>query len=167
MSEIDAVDDCCAVAEESGAATTAACPSCGTVGRTVGDVTVSAMLPRDTALRVLGLERRFCKTPSCSVLYYGVDGRTVDKSEARIRIALKEAAPPTTICYCFDVSAEDLRREVVEHGRAPSAERIKAEVRAGACDCERKNPSGACCLGEINAIVKLATSSKPKKGCCG
>ncbi len=166
MSKSDAEDGCCATSHEASGAAATTCPSCGAMGRTVPDVTISAMLPRDPALRLLGLERRFCKTPSCSVLYYRADGRTVDKGEARVRVALKERTPPTTICYCFDVSAEDLRREVQTVGRAPSAERIKAEVRAGNCSCERKNPSGACCLAEINAVVKLA-SATPKKDCCG
>lgn len=166
MSKSDVDDDCCATPHEAGAAATTACPSCGAVGRVVRDSTLSAMLPREAALRLLGIERRFCKTPSCSVLYYGVDGRTVDKGEARVRVAVKERTPPTTICYCFDVSAEDLRREVETQGRAPSAERIKAEVRAGNCDCERKNPSGACCLADINAVVKLASATQ-KKDCCG
>jgi hypothetical protein len=165
MGKDEADKDCCATTDQASAASTA-CPSCGVVGRIVRDATISAMLPRETALRLLGLERRFCKTPSCSVLYYGADERIVEKSEARVRVAVKEGTPPTTICYCFDVSAEALRREIQTLGRAPSAERIKAEVRAGNCDCERKNPSGACCLGEINAVVKLATAPA-KKGCCG
>jgi len=29
-------------------------------------------------------------------------------------------------------------------------------VKAGRCACEVKNPSGACCLGEVNKAVKDA-----------
>ncbi len=146
------------------------CPSCGAVGRAVPDVTVTAMLAPDTAARVLAVERRFCRTRSCDVLYYGADGRWIDKREARVRVAAKEPEPPTTVCYCFDVTAEELRREIHELGEAPSRERIKREIRAGTCDCERNNPSGACCLGEVNAIVKAAVAARTpqaKTGCHG
>lgn len=167
MSEHDAREDCCAAVDTTDVEpAAAACPSCGAVGRLVPDATIVSMLPRESALRLLGLERRFCKTPSCSVLYYGPGGRSVDKREARVRVAVKEGSPPMTVCYCFGVSAEDLQREVGELGEAPSRDRIKREIRAGTCDCERKNPSGSCCLGEVNAIVKLAMAAK-KKDCCG
>lgn len=159
MTKRYAGDECCDEPAEAHAAETA-CPSCGVVGRVVRDATVPAMLPREAALRLLEVDRLFCKTTSGPVLYYGADGRTVHKADARVRVAAKERTSPTTICYCFDVSAEDLRREVETLARAPSAERIKAEVRAGNCDCERKNPCGACCLADINAVVRLAKATQ-------
>jgi hypothetical protein len=42
-------------------------------------------------------------------------------------------------------------------------ERITGEVEAGRCACEVKNPSGACCLGEVNKAVKEAKLRAHKK----
>ena len=41
-----------------------------------------------------------------------------------------------------------------ETGRSTIAERIAAEVKAGNCACEVKNPSGKCCLGDVTRTVQ-------------
>ncbi|GAC1588856.1 MAG: hypothetical protein NVS3B20_16450 [Polyangiales bacterium] len=131
----------------------APCPRCGVVGRPVPDETLRAMLPATTALGLLVIERRYCKTQSCDVLYYGDDGRTVSKSEARVRVGSKEADDPAHLCYCFDVTRSDLRKDVAENGESKLLLRIKGEVREGNCACVSKKPWGACCLGAVGAFV--------------
>lgn len=144
------------------AATQSACPRCDMVGRVVGDETIRATLETSIATRLLALERRFCRTPTCDVLYYGADGRTVEKNKARVRVGVKETDEPVALCYCFDFSRADARREVAETGSCGIPARIKTEVRAGRCACEVKNPSGACCLGEVNKAVKDAQDALAK-----
>jgi CopZ-like zinc binding protein len=131
-----------------------ACPSCATVGQVISDQTIQAILKPEQALSLLAVGRRFCATPSCEVVYYGDDGRAVTKSEIPIRVGLKESEDPIPLCYCFGFSLADVRREIVETGLCTVPARIKAEVRAGQCSCEIKNPSGTCCLGEVNRAVK-------------
>lgn len=46
------------------------------------------------------------------------------------------------ICYCFGHTEEDLRQDVVEHGRSLIMERIVAEKNGGRCQCAEKNPAG-------------------------
>ena len=36
----------------------------------------------------------------------------------------------------------------------PIVDQIKKGVQEGRCDCERKNPQGACCLGNVMAAIK-------------
>ena len=132
------------------------CPRCGAIGLAVGDETLTAILEPDAAASLLAVERRFCRTPACSVLYYGADGRCVDKGASRVRVGLKETDDPVPLCYCFGFERADVRREVVETGGSTIPSRITAEVRADRCACEVKNPSGACCLGEVNKAVKEA-----------
>lgn len=132
------------------------CPRCGAVGRPVRDETIQALLKPGLAASLLGVERRFCRTPSCDVLYYGADGRFVEKSAATVRVGLKETEDPVPLCYCFNFSRADVHREVAETGACTIPARIAAEVRAGRCACEVKNPSGTCCLGEVNKAVKEA-----------
>ena len=138
------------------------------------------MLPADIALGILVIERRFCRTQSCDVLYYGDDGRVVDKRAARVRVGVKEADESRPICYCFDVTRDALRNDVAANGESTLLPRIKAEVREGNCACETKNPSGGCCLGEVSAIVReekrmleqlraepANDASSCARGCCG
>jgi len=145
--------DCCAVVKQY-ANGQPACPSCGTIGRVVGDKTIEAILEPAQALSLLAVGRRFCGTPSCAIVYYGDDGRAVTKDEIPIRVGLKEREDPIPLCYCFGFSVADARRETLETGRCTIPARITAEVRAGQCSCEIKNPAGNCCLGEVNRALK-------------
>ena len=141
-----------------------ACPACKRVGRPVGDVTVRAMLAHEQAERLLSLEIRFCRTPSCEVVYYGADGRVARKQDIRVRVGLKETEAPIPLCYCFGFSRADVEREVAQTGSCTIARQIAAEIRAGRCACEVKNPSGACCLGDVRAAVAemMAPASPPR-----
>jgi len=147
------MSDCCAVPKPY-AVGQSACPSCATVGRVVADKTIQAILEPAQSLSLLAVGRRFCGTPSCEVVYYGDDGRALTKSEIPIRVGLKEREDPIPLCYCFGFSVADVRREIAETGRCTIPARITAMVRAGQCSCEITNPSGICCLGELNRAVK-------------
>ncbi len=133
-----------------------ACPRCGEVGRVVADETIQAILKPGHADGLLVVERRFCKTPGCAVLYYGADGRVVETGAASVRVGVKETDDPVPLCYCFGFSRADVRRQVAERGDSDIPARITAEVRAGRCSCEVRNPSGTCCLGDVNKAVKEA-----------
>lgn len=136
-----------------------ACPRCGAIGKLVSDETIQSILKPGHAEGLLAVERRFCRTPSCDVLYYGADGRVVEKSAASVRVGVKETEDPIPLCYCFEVTRAHVRREVAETGDCTVPDRIDAEIRAGRCDCERKNPSGACCLGDVRRAVKEAKAA--------
>ena len=69
-------------AQNENAASHALCPRCGASGRAVGDATIQALLGPGQASSLLSVERRFCKTPTCDVLYYGADGRFAGKTAA-------------------------------------------------------------------------------------
>lgn len=134
----------------------ATCPACKQVGRPVGDATVRAMLDPEKARSLLSVPLRFCRTSSCDVLYYGTDGRNARKQDARVRVGLKETEDPIPLCYCFGFGRADVEREIARTGYCTIPERINAEIRAGRCECEIKNPSGGCCLGEVGAAVTAA-----------
>lgn len=142
------------------AAEETACPRCGAVGRVVEDETIRSILKPGHAERLLSVERRFCRTPSCAVLYYGSDGRVAEKGAASVRVGLKETEDPIPLCYCFGFTRAHVRREVAETGDSAIPDRIDAEIRAGRCACERKNPSGACCLGEVRKAVQEAKAAR-------
>lgn len=136
-----------------------ACPRCGAVGKVVGDETILSILKPGHADRLLAVERRFCRTPGCAVLYYGADGCVVEKDAASVRVGLKETEDPVPLCYCLEFTRAHVRQEVAETGDSTIPDRIDAEIRAGRCACERKNPSGACCLGEVRRAVKEALAA--------
>ncbi len=97
----------------------------------------------------------FCKTPTCSIVYYSPGGGpSFRKDDIRVRVGLKETEDPVWVCYCFDISERQIREEMERTGKSTASERIRKEVEAGNCECEIKNPSGRCCLGEVRAVEK-------------
>ncbi len=46
------------------------------------------------------------------------------------------------ICYCFSYSISDIESDVKKHGKSTIEEWIVSEKKAGACQCETKNPKG-------------------------
>ncbi|MBI2388590.1 MAG: (2Fe-2S)-binding protein [Deltaproteobacteria bacterium] len=134
----------------------ASCPGCGAVGRPVANATLEAILPREAALGLLVIERRFCGSRDCDILYYGADGRSVHKRQALVRVGAKEAEDPIPVCYCFGFTRDQIRAEILATGGSSILQRVKEAIRAGECRCERANPSGGCCLGELSAVAKGA-----------
>ena len=58
------------------------------------------------------------------------------------------------ICYCFKKSKKDLF-EAAKNGREDSfIDDIKAKMKDLGCFCETANPSGKCCLADIQAFIK-------------
>ena len=45
------------------------------------------------------------------------------------------------ICHCFNYTDQDIRGDVLEHGKSLIMERIMKEKSSGNCDCVNKNPN--------------------------
>jgi hypothetical protein len=71
-----------------------------------------------------------------------------------MRVGAKEESDTIPVCYCFGFTRKDIEDEIAETGRSTVADRITAEVVAGRCACEVKNPSGKCCLGNVTRIIQ-------------
>jgi NAD(P)H-nitrite reductase large subunit len=76
------------------------------------------------------------------------------KPDLKVRIGIMEKDNPIPLCYCFDYSRQDVRRDIETAGKTTILEEIKVEVQGGFCTCEVKKPSGACCLGEITCAIQ-------------
>ena len=51
-------------------------------------------------------------------------------------------------------SEQDVREEITSEGRTTIPHRIASLIKERMCACEERNPSGACCLGEVARAVK-------------
>jgi len=98
----------------------------------------------------------FCRTADCRVVYFHADGETLEKVDLCVRDGLKETADPVTVCYCFGFTERMLFEEVQTGGHSNIPQRIAAEMKAGNCACEIRNPKGSCCVGNVKAAVKGA-----------
>ncbi|HXI15748.1 MAG TPA: (2Fe-2S)-binding protein [Chloroflexota bacterium] len=135
------------------------CPQCGHQGRPVERLTLKALLRPDALARLdVGAAYRFCATADCPVVYFTDQGGSVyHKADLEVRVGQKETAEPIPLCYCFGHTRASVREEIERTGKSPAPTSIAAHIKAGRCGCDVNNPSGACCLGEVNKAVKEFT----------
>jgi len=133
----------------------ALCPVSRTIGLTVDLITVKALLTGNALRRLDGQTYRFCPEPECNVVYFDREADSVfEKRDLEVRVGQKEAHDPIPVCYCFDITVADLRSDITAAGETGIPAMITAEVRAGHCACELKNPQGSCCLGNVSKAVQ-------------
>lgn len=137
------------------------CRSCKGASRPVTRKTVLLMVKSEFLDRVREDEYRFCSDPNCSVVYFTASGKPAfETSDLRVRVGLKEKSDPIPLCYCFGFDESQAREEIIETGTSTIPRRIAALIRQKVCACPTRNPSGACCLGEVNRAIKRLSNQE-------
>lgn len=132
-----------------------ACRICTGASRRVTRKTILLMLKSELLDSVVEDEYRFCSQPDCHVVYFAETSSTIFVTgDLRVRVGLKEKIDPVPLCYCFGFDAQDARDEISETGACTISKRIVALIKQKMCVCPARNPSGACCLGEVNKAIK-------------
>jgi Zinc binding domain len=127
------------------------CVNCGIQSKPVSRKTVLLMLKPQLLEEALTGKYRFCATRDCPIVYLEEDGnRVFTRNDLRVVVGAKSITDPIPLCYCFGFNESHLREEISETGNTTIPERISNLIREGLCACESRNPSGGCCLGEVN-----------------
>ena len=156
------MSDCCSVnTKQAGVPAMMACPMNGARSRQVDMLTVKSLVRR-LPLRMPDTQYYFCEARDCDVVYFALDPQApvFRRDDLPVRVGAKEKSDPIPVCYCFGFTREEIENEITETGRSTVAERITAEVKAGNCACEVKNPSGKCCLGDVTRTVSERLNQK-------
>jgi len=96
-----------------------------------------------------------CEDSDCDVVYFGEDGTLLGTSDVRVIPSFKGSPSLNDlVCYCFLYSRQDIEDELKASGDTTIFDRITAEVKAGNCACEVRNPSGKCCLGAVKRAIQ-------------
>jgi hypothetical protein len=136
------------------------CPVSGATGSSVDLVTLKALLTGAALRRLDGKAYRFCPDASCDLVYFDRQaGSIFGKDDLSVRVGLKETEDPVPLCYCFGFTVDDLRNHIASRGETDIPALITAEVKAGHCACEVKNPQGSCCLGDISRTMDALRST--------
>lgn len=88
------------------------------------------------------------------MVYCNPGGFVVHKGQTVLPVTIKDLGDHVPVCYCFDFKRGDLRKDLAERVRTDIPERIRKGSVEGRCSCERKNPQGACCLGNVAGAIK-------------
>ncbi len=161
------MSDCCSVNGKPAAAPSVmACPVNGARSKQVDMLAVRSLIRR-LPLGMANAQYYFCEAPQCDVVYFSSNPRAAvfRRADLLVRVGAKETEDPIPVCYCFGFTRKDIEDEVAQTGRSTISDRITAEVKAGNCSCEVKNPSGKCCLGNVTRVVQdcasATTGAKP------
>jgi hypothetical protein len=121
----------------------------------VNTLTVKSLV-RKLPLGMPDSQYYFCAAPDCELVYFSLDARgpVFRREDLLVQVGAKETSGPIPICYCFGFTKQDIEDEIGETGHSTVADRIAAEVKAGNCACEVKNPSGKCCLGDVTRVAR-------------
>jgi hypothetical protein len=131
------------------------CRTCGNQGTPVSRKTVLLMLKPGLLEQALTGIFRFCATCECSTVYFEEHGpRVFTTDDLRVIVGVKAKSDPITVCYCFGFDEGHFREEISQTGSITFPDRISSLIREGLCACEARNPSGLCCLGEVNRTAK-------------
>jgi CopZ-like zinc binding protein len=155
------MSDCCSVKAPTIPAAVIPCPECGSRSKNVDAITVKSLV-RSLPFGITPAQYYFCETPVCDVVYFSSNPQapTFNRDDLLVPVGVKQKHDPVPVCYCFGVSRQDISDEVRRTGKSVVGERIKAEVKAGRCACEVKNPSGKCCLGNVTRAVQEAQKTE-------
>ncbi len=126
------------------------CSSCNGQSRPVSRKTVLLMLKPELLERAMHGNYSFCSARDCSIVYFEDKGEHFNVDDLRIRVGLKVNDDPIPLCYCFGFDENHIRDEIYRTGSTSIAEKVSRLIREGLCACEARNPSGVCCLGELN-----------------
>lgn len=131
------------------------CPICGNPGRKVTPLTLGNHVPSPMCEEI-GDDVTFCLNPDCDVVYCNPAGNVVRKGQTKLPVTIKDPRDEVFVCYCFEHKRGDLRADLKGKGKGKTdiPDRIRQGVKEGRCDCERKNPQGACCLGNVANAIK-------------
>jgi len=62
------------------------------------------------------------------------------------------------ICYCFKKSKQELFEAAKNRTEQLFIDDIKSKIKNPGCFCETANPSGKCCLNDVQAFVQATKS---------
>lgn len=140
------------------------CPNCREDGTFVEIVTVKSLVKEEFQSKIRSDNNyKFCKSPSCKLVYFSEDPANYFLTEElKKKVTQKDGSLDVEVCYCFGHTRQTILTEIQKTGGSSALQDIKTKMKDPGCFCERINPQGACCLGNVSAWIKEASSSTPK-----
>lgn len=119
------------------------CPVCGVPGQHVRKVTVEHQVLPTVELSVDGEGYFLCRTSDCQAAYYRSDGTIYRQNQLKNKIWFKQVELPVPICYCLNVTEEEILRHVAVEKCCSTLEDIQKHTGANTGkECSTKNPAG-------------------------
>lgn len=93
----------------------------------------------------------------CNVVYFSPDaGLSYSKEQVKVPIWFKKDAYPKYICYCNQVTEQQIINAVLEDGAKDMKDIIRLTGAMKNGKCEINNPLGKCCSPIIQETINKA-----------
>lgn len=131
------------------------CPKCRRVGPIVGSAPVRPHLGDAVAG-----DWQHCTNGQCEIVFHlGVDMAVAESVSTQVGLKATDKATP--VCFWFAHTADALGDDLAANdGVSGIKASIKAAVAASRCACEHPNPSGQCCLADVDRTLKRASPNR-------
>jgi hypothetical protein len=141
---------CCDIKNDSN--TKVSCPVCHAEGSPVETITLRSLVKAEFQVLIHDDPYRYCKTQTCSVVYF-CDQKVFNVDQLAVKVMHKDLGLDVKLCYCFNITRTDIKKD------SDVLETIKRKMKDPGCFCERSNPQGSCCLGNVSAYKSLLSKS--------
>src|SRR5690606_34684642 len=94
-------------------------------------------------------------------VYFAADGAPFRTAAVKVPVYQKDPGDDVPVCCGFGWTRRRIRDELAQTGKSTASATIAAHVKAGRCGCEVNNPQGACCLGNVQAVVRQWKATLP------
>lgn len=118
------------------------------------DITVKNLVIAPLRDKIKKKTYHLCTSESCNVVYYDTDYEEIYKiNDLKVPIWFKEKAKPKYICYCNQVTEEEMIQGI-NNGAKNLKDLIRITGAIKNCNCELNHPTGKCCSTQINEILE-------------
>lgn len=133
------------------------CPTCNGETKDVEEGVVKHFLIDSLVKEVKNSDYRICLNPNCDVVYYDVIKNVLfNKQDMKIPIWYKEGANPKYICYCNQVTEEQIINAVLNDGGKDMKDIVRLTGAMKNGNCKTNNPLGKCCSPSIQEVIDKA-----------
>ncbi len=133
------------------------CPKCKSKGVEVKSITVKHLVIDELANQVKEPTYFICMNEECNIVYYSSDlDISYNKQQVKVPIWFKKDANPKYICYCNQVTEEQIINAVLNDNAKDMKDIIKLTGAMKNGKCEINNPLGKCCSSIIQEIISKA-----------
>ena len=129
---------------------------CGTKGALVTSKTVEHLISEPVEKGLFEREIfSLCMDKQCEMAYFSADyGYLFLQRQIKVYLDYKEDVPVKYICYCNQVTEEDVRRAVLDFHCKTVKEVLKNRGPVITEQCRVENPFGYCCMPDIKRLIE-------------
>jgi bacterioferritin-associated ferredoxin len=104
-----------------------------------------------------------CENPGCDVVYFSESGyKVLMRADVKTRVTFKERDAPRPLCYCKQVTEEDVIASIEKGARSFEEVKLATGIGGGG-QCRITNPAGKCCSRNYKPFIEKELAKKGKR----